>query len=305
MSESVSWLLDSPHTAIDESRWQHLTQLLCQLFKASACAIVQYQFGDAKILTLKQPKNVGLTLGAVESIDNLKQRLANTELPEEGIWQQGLIEFPLNWPGGSPFGAVLLVCDKLPPNIDSGRTLAEPMLSLIESELTLFRQASRLERMSLQDESTQMLNDNGFNLMAPRQLNLSRRLGSHAGLVVMENGTQYDAEESQEKLRALAQVVFENLREADVAARIGEQIVLLAFVDSEANLDSLVTRLHKQFSRKLEDQRVMTGHKFFTPDSHLELAPMLAEARDELDKTRSRLYPKPQSSDEAQTPPEA
>lgn len=304
MSEPVTWLFDSPNTAIDESRWQHLTQLLCQLFKASACAIVQYQAGDAKILTLKQHKNLGLTLGAIEPIDNLKQRLSNTELPDEGIWHHGLIEFSLSWPGGSPFGAVLLVCDKLPPNIDSGRTLAEPMLSLLESELNVLRQMSRLEHMSLQDESTQMLNDNGFNLMAPRQLNLSRRLGSHAGLVVMENGTQYEAEESQEKLRALAQVVFENLREADVAARIGEQIVLLAFVDSEANLDSLVTRLHKQFGRKLEDQRVMTGHKFFTPDSHLELAPMLAEARDELEKVRSRLYPKPQSSEDT-TPPDA
>lgn len=286
------WLLEHPHPAIDEPRWHQLTQLLCQLFKASASALVQYHFGDARLISVKQNKNVGLTQGAIEPIDHLKQRLSNTSLPDEGIWRHGLIELPLHWPGGGIFGAVLLVCDKLPPNLDSCQTLAAPIIDYLQSELKVYRQARQMEQLSLQDEATQMLNSHGFNLMAPRQLNLSRRLGSHAGLVLMENGTEYQGHEAEEKLRSLAQVVFDNLREADLAARIGNQIVLLAFVDSEANLDSLVTRLRKQFARKLEPQRVLTGHSFFTPDSHLELGPMMAQANDELQTTRARLYPK-------------
>ena len=287
------WLLEHPHPAIDEPRWHQLTQLLCQLFKASASALVQYHFGDARLISVKQNKNVGLTQGAIEPIDHLKQRLSNTSLPDEGIWRHGLIELPLHWPGGGIFGAVLLVCDKLPPNLDSCQTLAAPIIDYLQSELKVYRQARQMEQLSLQDETTQMLNSHGFNLMAPRQLNLSRRLGSHAGLVLMENGTEFQGHEAEEKLRSLAQVVFDNLREADLAARIGNQIVLLAFVDSEANLDSLVTRLRKQFARKLEPQRVLTGHSFFTPDSHLELGPMMAQANDELQTTRARLYPKP------------
>lgn len=288
--------MDEPHQAIDESRWQQLTQLLCQLFKASACTVLQYQVDEAKLLTVKQSKNVGLHRGAVEKIDTLKARLANPTLPTEDIWRQGLIEFPLYWPGGIGFGAVLMVCDRRPPNLESCQTLAAPILDLLQAELKVYRQAKQMERLSLQDESTQMLNTHGFNLMAPRQLNLSRRLGSHAGLVVMKNGTQYQGEEAEERLRALSQVVYDNLREADLAARIDDQIVLLAFVDSEANLDSLVTRLRKQFARKLEPQRVLTGHSFFTPDSHLGLGPMMDQALEELEITRARLYPKPSVS---------
>ncbi|WP_372871988.1 GGDEF domain-containing protein, partial [Shewanella sp.] len=299
------WMFITPHSAIDETRWHQLTQLLCQLFKASAGALAQYQDGDARLLSVKQNKNVGLTQGSIESVESLMSRLANPSLPSEGIWQHGLIQLPLYWPGGQMFGAVLLVCDRLPPNIETCQTLAAPIVDFMQAQLKLYRQAKQMERLSLQDDATQMLNSHGFNLMAPRQLNLSRRLGSHAGLVVMENGTQYQGHAKEDSMRALAQVVFDNLREADLAARVDDQIILLAFVDSEANLDSLVTRLRKQFARKLEPQRVLTGHSFFTPDSHLGLTPMLAQANEELQATRARLYPKAVLADNKELPASA
>ncbi|QSX36401.1 GGDEF domain-containing protein [Shewanella sedimentimangrovi] len=287
-----TWLTSQSHPAISLSRWQQHTELLCQLFKADTCLIVQHLDEQAHIVTVKQQQE-RWTAGETLPWDELLTAMKQGEPGEHPAWQDGLIALDLHWPDTQSFGQILIACKQQPAILDTCLKLAEPVRALIQAELKHMYLMQQLEMLSFQDEHTCMLNPYGFSLMAPRQLNLSRRLGSHAGIVLLENcQSSLSMDEQQTQLRKLARVVHENMREADLAARLeNQQVVILAFVDNEANLQSLESRMKKQLLKTEPSLRVVTGYSFFSPDANIELDPMIAEANAKLQLEKQRLYP--------------
>ncbi len=201
-----------------------------------------------------------------------------------------LLAIKLNWPDGRLFGC-LVICDPAKEQISAtSATICETVKALIQGELKQMYMMEQLQRMSVQDEFTCMLNPYGFNLMAPRQLSLSRRFGSHAGIIILEGSPspqyQYKYSDSQH-IRIMARVISESMREADISARIqDQQFVILAFVDNESNLDSLIARLRKRLNREAPEINLVAGKCFFTPDSQLTLIPMQEQATADLEKNR-------------------
>ncbi|QTE85757.1 GGDEF domain-containing protein [Shewanella algae] len=197
------------------------------------------------------------------------------------------IKYPLHWSDGKLFGELLILNGKPKVALEQLQSLLEPMLALLKAELGQLQLMEQLESLSLQDELTCMLNPRGFNLLAPRQLSLSRRLGSHAGLLLLE-GKELDSNrigelQQEQSLKMLARVILENMREADICARLNHnQFIILAFVDSQAHLDILASRLKKQVSRSDCGLQLLVGQSFFAPDSHFELSPMLEQAEQDL-----------------------
>ena len=300
-----NWLRDQQHPAISMPRWQQQVDLLCDLYRAQTCLIVQFSAQDAQIVCgnkqIDSPFRSGLTLINSTLISAVAQsssfgtsHLAVSELDEQFSAYEQVLSLQLSWPDGRVFGSIL-ICDPDTSQASAASlTVIESVRSLLQSELKQVYLMQQVQRLSFQDETTQMLNPYGFGLMAPRQLSLSRRFGSHAGIVLMElvdNPLMRAVPmSSSQKARLLARIIAESLREADMSARVDEnRFMILAFVDSESNLETLISRLRKQIAKEAGKLSVIVGKSFFTPDAQQSLRPMQQAAEDDLELNRQSL----------------
>ncbi|ABZ75405.1 putative diguanylate cyclase [Shewanella halifaxensis HAW-EB4] len=295
------WIREQDHPAISLPRWQQQVDLIDDLYQSKATVIIQSNGNQAQITcSSKQADNIfsgGDMLQREGLIDAICETISYGLVPFEPSKVVGsfacfniLLAIKLNWPDGRLFGC-LVICDPAADKVSAtSAAVCESVKALIQGELKQMYLMEQLQRMSVQDEFTCMLNPYGFNLMAPRQLSLSRRFGSHAGIIVLEDMPtpvhQQKYTESQ-RIRIIARVISESMREADISARIqDEQFIILAFVDNESNLDSLIARLRKRLNKEAPEINLVTGKCFFTPDTQLTLIPMQQEAIADLEKNR-------------------
>lgn len=299
------WLRDTEHPAIDLPRWQQYLKLITRLFHAQASLLIQVYGEDSQVVCVHQHQAL---VDDSAPIKPLSQRLAelgltpNTPLLSEADilasahGKSGLLSLDLYWPNGKLFGHIFIYSAMPHPQMTTLLTLVEPIKLLIQAELKHLYLMKEMDTLSLQDEVTCMLNPYGFSLMAPRQLSLGRRFGSHAGLIVIENCPNPLARKVEQspthQLKQLARIITDNMREADVCAYLdNQQFAVLAFVDNQAHLNALVNRITKHLARKEPDLRIAVGQCFFAPDLHVELELMLKEANADLHNNKAYLYP--------------
>lgn len=288
------WLREQDHPAISLPRWQQQMDLLTSFYRSQASLILQLADNSFQVVCTQQSQDYKLSGGTVffdagllklvESQSGYGQSHVKGDAFTSGLSQfQHVICQLIYWPDGELFGCIL-ICDP-----DQNRfqehlaPLIETTKSLIQAELKHLFLMMKVQMLSVQDEQTCMLNQYGFNLMAPRQLSLSRRFGSHAGIILVEalvdESTEVPTESDEQRVRILARIIHSSLREADVSARISHnQFIILCFIDNESNLDSLVLRLKKQFAKEGQNLNLVTGQSFFTPDTQISLDPMQQQA---------------------------
>lgn len=296
------WLKEQDHPAVNMVRWQSQADLLNDLYSARASIIMQFSGVDAQIMCGKTPPDnplkANLILEKTPLIDMLNSSssfgtlsLIPSEIGEYFSSYEKILSLLLSWPDGRVFGCIL-ICDPNTVQASSASlTVIESVRALLQGELKQVYLMQQVQQLSIQDETTQMLNSYGFGLMAPRQLSLSRRFGSHAGIIVIEMIDDSlickNPLSLAQKSRLLARIIADNLREADMSARIDEnKFIILAFVDGEANLDSLITRLRKQIAKEAEKLSVVVGKSFFTPNAQQSLIPMQRAAESDLELHR-------------------
>lgn len=302
------WLREQDHPAISLPRWQQQVDLLNDLYGSKSCLILQSNVNEAQIICCSQQSELRFTTGdliqnqiLIKTItDNSGYGVAKLSAAKLGLSNcesDVVLSIQLSWPDGHLFGCIL-ICDPKPSAITpTHAAICESIKALLQGELKQMFMMEQLQRLTVQDEFTYMLNPYGFNLMAPRQLSLSRRFGSHAGLIVLEavsasfphsvdSGTSHF-------VRTIASVISSSMREADICARFNdEQFVILAFVDHESNLDSLIARLTKRLDKEAPEIDLVAGKCFFTPNSQQSLLPMQEMAIVDLEKNRSKLLAK-------------
>ncbi|ACJ30908.1 GGDEF domain protein [Shewanella piezotolerans WP3] len=303
------WLRDQEQPAVSLPRWQQQVDLLNDLYRAKTCLVMQFSGQDAQIVCGKKHHDSALKAGkvltnsplltAINSISSFgSSELTIDELGDAFAEFEQVLSIQLSWPDGRVFGCILICDPNTTQATSASLTVIESVRSLLQSELKQVYLMQQVQRLSFQDETTQMLNHYGFGLMAPRQLSLSRRFGSHAGIVLIElvdNPLMRTAPLSTaQKARLLARIIAESLREADMSARIDEdRFMILAFVDSESNLDTLIGRLRKQIAKEAGKLSILVGKSFFTPDAQQSLVPMQQAAEDNLELCRQSLVTKP------------
>lgn len=296
-----SWLREMDHPAINLPRWQQQVDLINDLYQSKNTLIIQSNGKDAQIICSRKQANSRLATGTllqreelIDAIcDNVSYGLTQLDSAKVGdsfTEFDKLLAVRLSWPDGRLFGC-LVICDP-----DSDRIIAtsaavcDSIKALLQGELKQMYLMGQLQRLSVQDEFTCMLNPYGFNLMAPRQLSLSRRFGSHAGLIVLEEQASSQLHQrysESQRIRIIARIISDSMREADICARVeNEQFIILAFIDNESNLDSLIARLRKQVHKEVPEINLLVGKSFFTPDTQLSLAPMQQEALADLERNR-------------------
>ncbi|QFU21456.1 GGDEF domain-containing protein [Shewanella eurypsychrophilus] len=303
------WLREQDHPAISLTRWQQQVDLLNSFYRSQASVIVQLSEDSFQIVCARQKQPHGLSGGTTFLDAGLLHQMQSQ--PGYGLSQvQGeelnssLSQFErllcqlIFWPSGELFGCIL-ICE---PGQDKHQERLTPVIettkALIQAELKHLFLMQKVQMLSVQDDQTCMLNQYGFSLMAPRQLSLSRRFGSHAGIILIEvlfdEQNKQTSDASQQIMRSVARIIHHSLRDADVSARISDnQFIILCFIDNESNLDSLVLRLKKQLLKEANAIRIAIGQSYFTPDTQISLLPMQEQATESLEVNRLELLNMP------------
>ncbi|WP_299801692.1 GGDEF domain-containing protein [uncultured Shewanella sp.] len=299
------WLREQDHPAINLARWQQQVDLISELYQAKSTLIIQSNGNKAQITCCSKqsdkPNDKLFTAGdelqregvidaTCDTISYGLVHLDPTKVAGSFASFNRLLSIKLTWPDGRLFGC-MIICDPAKDKVNATTAVVcETVKALLQGELKQMYLTEQLHRLSVQDDFTCMLNPYGFNLMAPRQLSLSRRFGSHAGLIVLEDSPSphiHQKYTESQRIRIIARIISDSMREADISARLqDQQFIILAFVDNESNLDSLIARLRKQVHKEAPEINLIVGKSFFTPDTQLSLIPMQQEAIADLEKNR-------------------
>ncbi|QYJ78239.1 GGDEF domain-containing protein [Shewanella acanthi] len=293
-------LLDSDHQQINLGRWMHQCELIKSYYSATCAFVLQLTQSGFEIIVSSVSEKPLFTSGTFYPEDfPLFQKMKNSpsegdflnlgsfmldELPRDFDGIQHILSRPITWPDGTQFGSLCVLNPRMTESMGNS-AMMEPFQILLQQDLSLLCQNHRMESLSMRDQDTGMLNRYGFMMMAPRQLNLGRRFGAHAGIIFFEliessYGNKGAPEEKHHRL--LGNIVQDTIRTADVAAHYSTtQFVVLAFVDNERDILHIIKRVEKQIEQH-QDFKLDTSYSFFTPESSAKLAPMMDEARGKL-----------------------
>ncbi|MBT1443579.1 GGDEF domain-containing protein [Shewanella sp. JM162201] len=294
-------LLESDTPQINLVRWMHQCELIKRYYEADYVFVVQkishgYEILVSAIAAVPHftsgqgfDRDVPLFLDLVNampdgvSIDLSKYQAG--ELPSDFDSCVGLLARPILWPDGSIFGCLCVLSHHKVENQSINSLMLEPFQILLQQDLALLCQSHRVESLSMRDRETGMLNHYGFIMMAPRQLNLGRRFGAHAGLIFfeLENAGTGDPSLTEKHHRLLGNIVQHTIRTADIAAHYSDTLfVVLAFLDNERDLSHIVQRVQKQLQSQDPMLKLDFSYRFFTPDTSTKLGPMLTLAKENL-----------------------
>ncbi|QDF74309.1 MULTISPECIES: GGDEF domain-containing protein [Shewanella] len=294
-------ILENDNTQINLVRWMHQCELMKRYFEADVAFVAQQtdlgfevivssindtrkfisgtlyneKFDIFTRMSNSQPEGVSISL-SLES---------NAELPKDLATASNLLSRPILWPDGTIFGCLVVVNPANSETANANAFMLEPFQILLQQDLALLCQSQRIESLSMRDRDTGMLNHYGFIMMAPRQLNLGRRFGAHAGILFFElypNPPLIDKIE-EKHIRLLGNIIQDTIRTADIAAHYSHsQFVVLVFVDAERDLNHISRRVEKLLLQQNDRLKLDAGHSFFSPDSSAKLAPMLEQAKQQL-----------------------
>lgn len=304
-------VLDNDLLQVNLGRWMQQCELIKSYYSATHVFVLQITQSGFEVIVSSVSETPLFTSGTLfpnnfplfEALKNSNidgdylnlSRFMLDELPRDFDGIQYILSRPIAWPDGSQFGSLCVLNPHMADPL-SNSAMLEPFQILLQQELSLLCQNHRIESLSMRDQETGMLNHYGFMMMAPRQLNLGRRFGAHAGILFFE---LIEADSPEKRLeekhhRLLGNLVQDTIRTADVAAHFSAtQFVVLAFVDSERDILHIMKRVEKQLEQQNHHLKLDSSYSFFTPESTAKLAPMMEDARCKL---KSMLQEPTQSS---------
>ncbi|MGI2257926.1 GGDEF domain-containing protein [Shewanella sp. GXUN23E] len=305
---------DSPQ--VNLVRWMHQCELLKRFYQAREVIVIQHTARGYEVIVRAPSDSQEFVAGTL--LDDNCSILEKLVLsPLEGVHidlsdgrlrglsslfqsYQHLLARPVMWPDSSLFGYLCVLDPDLDTQGDLAPRMLEPFQLLLQQELSLLCQHHRIESMSMRDLKTGMLNDHGFMMMAPRQLSLGRRFGAHAGVFVFELALTPELEERHHNL--LGSILQNTVRAADLAAHFtATEFVVLAFLDSEIDMGTIVKRVRNKLYQLDETLELNVGYCFFSPDSTVRLANMLAQAKEAMHKHDEQHSPQQSKDDSLQT----
>lgn len=302
-------VLDNDQLQVNLGRWMQQCELIKSYYKATHVFVLQMTQSGFEVIVSSVSQAPLFTSGTLfpsnfplfEALKNSQldgdylnlSRFMLDELPRDFDGIQFILSRPIAWPDGSQFGSLCVLNPHMTAPLSKSAML-EPFQILLQQELSLLCQNHRIESLSMRDQETGMLNHYGFMMMAPRQLNLGRRFGAHAGVIFFEL-TESPADTMEvNHHRLLGNLVQDTIRTADVAAHFSAtQFVVLVFVDGERDILYIMKRVEKQLEQQNHHLKLDTSYSFFTPESSAKLAPMMEDARSKL---KSMCHPPSDSS---------
>ncbi|MCG9965845.1 MAG: GGDEF domain-containing protein [Shewanella sp.] len=304
-------LLDNDLLQVNLGRWMQQCELIKSYYNATHVFVLQITQSGFEVIVSSASQAPLFTSGTLfpsnfplfEALKNSPldgdylnlSRFMLDELPRNFDGIQFILSRPIAWPDGCQFGSLCVLNPHMTAPL-SNSAMLEPFQILLQQELSLLCQNHRIESLSMRDQETGMLNHYGFMMMAPRQLNLGRRFGAHAGIIFFELTEAKPPEVTLEEKhhRLLGNLVQDTIRTADVAAHYSAtQFVVLAFVDNERDILHIMKRVEKQLEQQNPHLKLDASYSFFTPESTAKLAPMMEDARCKLKSMQPEPEPTP------------
>ncbi len=287
-------ILENEHNTINLVRWFQQCELLNDYYKSSKIIILQRTNAGYEVITCAGDHllHPGLVIELANPLieqflkapwQGLQIKLSETQLslPEQVGQLEYIISRPIRWPDSSDFGCLIVLSESDPLTAHASLAMLEPVQVLLQQDLALMCQNQRISSLSMRDRLTGMLNQYGFLMMAPRQLALGRRFGSHAGILFFElmNNSSY-GEITEKDQQVLGRVIQDTIRTADIAARYTDKdFVVLVFLDSDRDLQHIIRRAEKSLQQQAAHLVLDANACFFSPDSSSKLAPMIQITR--------------------------
>ncbi|MFQ6370756.1 GGDEF domain-containing protein [Shewanella sp. YIC-542] len=298
-------LLENDNHGLNLVRWMHQCELMKHYYQADKVFVLQITDCGYEVIVSAADNDMQFAPGNTFAAETkLLQRMSYSspeglnldltlgtadEYPDEFRSVLCILSRPVHWPDGSVFGCLCVLNAHANEHQHVSPLMLEPFQILLQQDLTLMCQNHRIEALSMRDARTGMLNNYGFIMMAPRQLNLGRRFGAHCGVIFFEltPTTDVDEESLNRCHQEFANLLLTTLRAADIAAHYDpHKFVLLVFVDLERDLEHIVKRVQRLFSQSPLPMLLDFSYRFFTPDSTSKLVAMLDEARGGLRSTQ-------------------
>lgn len=289
-------LLDSDNIQINLVRWIHQCDLIKRYYHADTVFVVQQTAIGFEVIVSSMGETNKFMAGRLFVPDfmlfnhlinipptgiklNLSQFLLE-DLPREFDEVASILSRPILWPDGTHFGCLCVLNHhhSETDEITLNPYMLEPFQILLQQDLALLCQSHRIDSLSMRDRETGMLNHYGFIMMAPRQLNLGRRFGVSAALLMFDVSVKHPQEDKLENKHKtlLGNIIQSTIRSADIAAHYSDhQFIVLAFIDAARDMEHIIKRVEKQLVQQAPILALLASANFFTPDSTAKLGPMI------------------------------
>lgn len=309
MKDRNSWLLGIDDPPFAMQKWQQNVDLIATLFHAPSVCVYQTIGQGSQIISTNTNPRSPYPIGTIiprdaelfgHVIAELKRELYVPDARADIRWanhqevtQAGFISYlgtPIYWPSGLMFGS-LCVQDLSPTSYrPEFFQLLQTFRSLIEADLNLMVQDQLLNELRLTDELTGIYNRQGFKTLAEHKLSVAKRYGHTYALIYFDLDNlqsineQLGQEVGDQALRAMANALSSELRDSDIAARIGnDEFAALVFIRQQEDMENLAIRIQRKLNL-LKEQRdsmppltISVGAKCYQADTHTCVDKMLDE----------------------------
>lgn len=304
-----SWLLEINDLPISLQRWQENVNLLAKLFHAPAVCVFQTNAQGSQVVATNTgpfelyPTGTFFTreadlFGHVVAEHKRELYVPNANIDicwanHQEVVDDGICSYmgvPLFWPNGLLFGS-LCILDQHPSDYrPQFFELLKTFRALIESDLNLMVQDQVLEDLTLTDELTGINNRQGFKVLAEHKLSVAKRYGHTFGLIYFDLDNLHTINEQlgheigDQALQAMANALNSELRDSDIAARIGsDEFAALVFVRQQDDMENLAIRIQRKLNLIKQQRDSMpplttsVGAKCYQADTNTSVDSMIEE----------------------------
>lgn len=307
MFDRDAWVLNSDFSTLSLDKWQQSIDLLASFFKATGCSIAQHTPSGYRIAvshSVSEPFHQQGLLIPNESksfIDlvNSYQKAVYVPNTEENIECEACIEItdgkvhsylgvPIFWSNGHLFGVLSIIDDHVTEYKKPFLDLVQNIRQHIETDLQLMLAEEELSQLCITDEMTGIYNRTGFNSLAKYKLTVAKRYGHNFGLMYFDLDNlglineQLGWEMGDRVVQTLADALYSELRESDIAARLGEDnFAALVFIREHDDLENLATRIQRKLnllkgtSDQLPPITTSVGARWYEADKDLNIGETL------------------------------
>lgn len=308
MIDTQQCLTQHPHSALDLDKWQRTVDLLAELYGSSCGAIVQLREGEFNVVSTSSNQDNFLQRNSSWPWDmhsfcrriietNNKLYVPNPAEDDEWCSAQPVAEgpvrsyygFPICWPDNTLFGTICIIDTKPTKYHSILLKILEQIRDLISTDLKLIQQFNELQSLALTDELTQLHNRRGLYTLGEQCLKEARRQHQQVALIYLDidglkaMNDQHGLKAGDQAIVALASVLSEQCREADIKSRVGgDEFVLLKITSDESYVRDFCTQLSEHYQEQTQQLPENTlgvsyGFQLFSPDQTLTIEEMIED----------------------------
>lgn len=309
MFDRDNWILNADFSTLKLDKWQKSIDLLTGFFKSDGCSIAQHSplgyritmsAGNAQwpyqtnnLIPETSNTLIGLvvshqqTLYIPNTFHNAESAICS-EVLDEGV--MSYLGMPIFWPNGHLFGVIGILHTHATEYQKNYLDMAENIRLHIQTDLHLFVSEEETYQLALTDKITGIYNRKGFDTLATYKLSLAKRYGHNFGLMYfnLDNlgsiNEQLGWEVGNKVLIALAEALNSELRESDIAVRLGEDdFAALVFIREHNDLENIAVRIQrklnmlKQSSEQLPPITTSVGARWYEAGKDLDITTTLGD----------------------------